>query len=212
MQIIPTILEKDFSVAREKILKVKNLVKWVQLDVIDGYFSSGKTFELELINSIEGTENILWETHLMVKDPIKWIKKSIFVNASRIIGQVEMMPDRNDFIKKIKDEGLDAGLAIDINTPIGEIPKETNLVLLLSRKSGFESFPFEEKIYKKISDLNRRRNDNGLAFKIGIDGGVNQTNIKKLEDCGADVAYCGSAVFSGNVEDNLKKINYVGKN
>jgi ribulose-phosphate 3-epimerase len=212
MQIIPTILEKNFSVAKDKILRVKNLVKWVQVDVIDGYFSNGKTFELELINSIEGVENILWETHLMVKDPIKWIRKSIFINASRIIGQVEMMPNINDFVKKVKDEGLEAGLAIDIETPIIEIPEETNLVLLLSRKAGFESFPFEEKIYKKIVDLNKQRIDRGLTFKIGIDGGVNQMNIKKLEDSGADIAYCGTSVFGGNVEDNLKKLNYVGKN
>jgi ribulose-phosphate 3-epimerase len=148
----------------------------------------------------------------MVKDPIKWIKKSIFINASRIIGQIEMMPDTNDFIKKVKDEGLEAGLAIDIETPIIEIPEETNLVLLLSRKAGFDSFPFEEKIYKKIVDLNKQRIDRGLTFKIGIDGGVNQMNIKKLEDSGADIAYCGTSVFGGNVEDNLKKLNYVGKN
>jgi ribulose-phosphate 3-epimerase len=155
MQIIPTILEKNFSVAKDKILRVKNLVKWVQVDVIDGYFSNGKTFELELINSIEGVENILWETHLMVKDPIKWIRKSIFINASRIIGQVEMMPNINDFVKKVKDEGLEAGLAIDIETPIIEVPEETNLVLLLSRKAGFEPFPFDEKIYKKINPASK---------------------------------------------------------
>ena len=210
MQIIPTILEKEFGVAKDKILRVNNLVKWIQLDVIDGYFSNGKTFELELVNSIEGVENILWETHLMVKDPIKWIKKSLFINASRIIGQIEMMPSVDDFINKVKDEGLEAGLAMDINTPIIEIPEETNLVLLLSRKAGFESQPFDEKIYKKIDELNQQKNRRNLSFKIGIDGGVNQGNIKKLEDSGADIAYCGSSVFSGNVEDNLKKLNYVG--
>ncbi len=208
MQVIPTILEKDFEVAKQKILRVKDLVNWIQLDVIDGYFSEGKTFELELINSIEGLENNLLETHLMVKNPIKWVQKSIFINTSRIIGQVEMMESKEDFVKKVRDEGLEAGLAIDIETPIIKIPKETNLVLLLSRKSGFKSYPFEEKIYKKISELNELKNNDGLIFKIGIDGGVNQTNIEKLKNCGVDIAYCGNSIFSGNVEDNLKKLNY----
>ena len=62
MQIIPTILEKDFDQAQEKILAVKNLVKRIQIDVIDGVFSFGKTFELELINRIANTDNILWQT------------------------------------------------------------------------------------------------------------------------------------------------------
>ena len=53
------------------------------------------------------------------------------------------------------------------------------------------------------------REKNGLRFLIGVDGGINVDNIKKLEDIGIDVAYCGGAVFNGKVEDNLKRLNYV---
>ncbi len=212
MQVVPTILEKDFNVAREKILRVVDLVSWLQLDVIDGQFTPGKTFELELVNSVERTENVLWETHLMVKDPVKWIEKSMFVNVCRIIGHVEMMPNRDTFIEKIKNEGLEAGLAFDVNTEIGNIPEETDLILLMARKAGFGSFPFDEGIYKKIEDLRKFRDEKGLHFVIGIDGGVNLLNIKKLEECGAGIAYCGSAIFNGNVKDNLENLNNVGKN
>jgi ribulose-phosphate 3-epimerase len=212
MQIAPTILEKDFNIAREKILKVKNLVDWIQLDVIDGQFTLGKTFELELINKIEEIEGVLWETHLMVKDPIKWIEKSIFVNASRIIGHVEMMPDREAFIKKVKDEGVGAGLAFDVDTEIDNIPQETDLILLMSRKVGFGNFPFDERIYERIKKAVDIRGKIGSNFVIGIDGGVNETNIEKLENAGAEIGYCGSAVFNGNVKDNLEKLKNAGKN
>lgn len=208
MQVIPTILEKNFSEAEIKILAVKNLVKRIQIDVTDGVFNFGKTFELELINRIENTDNILWETHLMVKEPINWIEKSIYVNATRIIGQVEMMSDREEFVNKIKDAGLEAGLAFDIETEISQIPEETDIVLLLGRKSGFGNWPMENKVYEKINELIRHREEMGLEFLIGVDGGVNSNNIKKLEDIGVDVVYCGGAVFNGNVEDNLKKLNY----
>lgn len=210
MQIVPTILEKDFGLAKEKILKVNGLVSWMQLDVIDGQFTPGKTFELELVNSIDGVENVLWETHLMVKDPIKWIEKSIFVNASRIIGHVEMMPDRNQFVEKIKDKGLEAGLAFDVETELKDIPEETDLILLMARKAGFGSFPFDERIFQKVENLRRFREENGLRFVIGIDGGVNLSNIKKLEECGAGIAYCGGAIFNGNVKDNLENLNNAG--
>ncbi len=212
MQIAPTILEKDFNVGKEKILKVNGLVNWVQLDVIDGQFTDGKTFELELVNAIEDVENILWETHLMVKDPIKWVEKSIFVNASRIIGHVEMMPDRESFIKRVKDEGVEAGLAFDVDTEIENIPQETDLVLLMSRKVGFGNFPFDERIYERIKKAVEIRERIGSNFVIGIDGGVNETNIEKLERAGASIGYCGSAVFNGNVKDNLERLNNVGKN
>jgi len=212
MQIIPTILEKDFNKASEKILQVKDLVDWIQLDVIDGQFTFGKTFELELVNSIEGMENMLWETHLMVKDPIKWVEKSIFVNACRIIGQVEMMSDRKYFIEKVKDKGIEAGLAFDIDTEIDEIPEGTDLVLLLGRKAGFASFPFEEKIYERINKLIKIKEEANLDFIIGIDGGVNEMNIKKLKNLGVEIAYCGNAIFNGNVKDNLEKLKNASKN
>lgn len=209
MQVIPTILEKNFTEAELKVLAVKNLVKRIQIDVIDGTFSFGKTFELELINKIEGTDNVLWETHLMVKEPINWIEKSIHINATRIVGQVEMMSDREKFINKVKDAGLEAGLAFDIETKIEEIPEETDVVLLLGRKSGFGSYPIDNKVYKKIEELVNLKKERDLDFLIGVDGGINEDNIKKLEDIGVDIAYCGGAIFNGKVEDNLKRLNYV---
>ena len=132
MIIIPTILEKDFSLAEIKIKLIKDLSRWIQIDVIDGFFSDGKSFELELLNKLEKEiQSNLLEIHLMVKEPIKWIEKCNFVGACRIIGQVEEMENREEFIEKIKDMGIEAGLAFDVNTEIKEIPKETDAILLM---------------------------------------------------------------------------------
>lgn len=212
MQVIPTILEKNFAEAERKILAVKNFAKWIQLDVIDGEFSFGKTFELELINKIEQTENVLWDVHLMVKEPKNWINKCGYINASRIIGQVEMMADKDYFIKTIKDFGLESGLAYNISTDIGDIPRETDMVLLLGREAGFDPKSFDNTVFEKIKKLKLIRQEKKLDFKIGVDGGVNENNIEQLKKEGIEVAYCGAAVFNGNVENNIKKLNYVGKN
>jgi len=212
MQIIPTILEKDFSQAERNILMAKDYFKWIQIDVIDGYFSFGKTFELELVNKINQVDDILWDIHLMVKEPKNWIRKCEYVNASRVIGQIEMMTDADYFIKTIKDLGLEAGLAFDIETEIGKIPQETDLVLLLGRKAGFDSQPFCEKVFEKITKLKKIKKDKGLNFKIGVDGGINEKNIDSIKDQEIDIAYCGGAIFNGIVEDNIKKIKHVSKN
>ena len=213
MIVIPTILEKDFSLAEIKIRLIKDRSRWIQIDVIDGFFSDGKSFELELLNKIEKEiQNNLLDIHLMVKEPIKWIEKCNFVGASRIIGQVEMMNDRQKFVENIKDMGLETGLAFDVETEIEDIPKETDLVLLMGRKSGFKSVEFEEKVYKKIEKLVELRENKKMDFKIGVDGGIDEEIIKKLKIIGADIAYCGGAVFSGNVSNNWDKLNYVSSN
>lgn len=211
MQIIPTIFDKDFEKASVKISLIKDKFRWIQIDVTDGFFNDGKSFELELLNKLE-IENNLIEIHLMVKEPIKWIEKCNFVGATRIIGQVEMMSDRIKFVDEIKSEGLEAGLAFDINTEVDEIPEETDLVLLMGRKSGFGVADFEEKVIGKIKNLDEFRKESGFDFKIGVDGGVNEEVIKKIQAVGADIGYCGGAIFNGNIDENFSKLNYVSKN
>ncbi|MFA6463318.1 MAG: hypothetical protein WCT51_04755, partial [Candidatus Shapirobacteria bacterium] len=211
MQIIPTILEKDFSIAETKIKLIKDKTRWIQIDVIDGFFTEGKSFELELVNKIQKEiQNNLLEIHLMVKEPIKWIEKCNFVGASRIIGQVEKMSNREKFVEEIKDMGLEAGLAFDVETEVGEIPFETDLILLMGRKAGFKVVEFDEKILKKIEALVNLRKEKEMNFEIGIDGGVDFETIKKIKNIGVEIAYCGGAIFNGMVDDNFEKLKYVG--
>jgi ribulose-phosphate 3-epimerase len=160
----------------------------------------------------EETENVLWEIHLMVKEPKNWIEKCNFVNASRIIGQTEMMADRETFVNEIKNLGLEAGLAFDLESEIKEIPDETDVVLLMSRKAGFGSQEFDNRVLEKIKKLKKIREEKGLKFLIGVDGGINENNIGKLSKEEVDVAYCGGAIFNGMVEDNFKKLKYASEN
>lgn len=208
MQIVPAILEKEFSKVEFKLNQIKDFSNRVQIDVIDSIFSFGKTFNLELLSKTEvDINNMLLDIHLMVKEPIKWLQKCFFVGATRVIGQVEMMSNRNDFVNKTIEIGMEAGLAFDIDTEIDEIPNETDLVLLMARKSGFETFELNEKIWEKIEKAKKIKKENNLKFKIGIDGGVNFENIGKFKNAGVDILYCTSAVFNGNVSDNLDKLN-----
>jgi ribulose-phosphate 3-epimerase len=189
MQIIPTVLEKDFSEAEKRITNVMDRSSWLQIDVTDNIFTLGKTFELELLTKVEvSLNNNLIDIHLMVKEPKNWLKKAFFAGASRIIGQVEMMGDREEFVKTIKDEGVEAGLAFDIETEADDnIPEDTDVILLMGRKAGFGSFELDERVFKKIELIKKLERD----IRIGVDGGINLVNIKRLEDAGVDIAYCG---------------------
>ena len=212
MQIIPTVLTNDFIEAEQRIKQLVEYAKWIQIDVIDGSFCPFKTFELELLNKLDVTKTILWDVHLMVKEPEKWLEKCLFIGASRVTGQVEMMSDREKFVDEIKNMGVDVGLSFDVDTEIENIPKETDLVLLMGRKSGFQSTKFDEKIYKKITKLVEFKKNKKMDFEIGIDGGLNEEIIKKIKVVGTDIAYCGGIIFNGNVINNWEKINYASNN
>lgn len=213
MIIVPTILEQQFDLAQFKIRLIKDKTRWIQIDVIDGVFLKEKTFETELLKKLEKElENNLLEAHLMVKEPIKWVEKCNFVGITRVIGQVEMMSSREEFVEKVKDIGMEAGLAIDIDTEIGEIPKETDLVLLMGRKAGFGSMKINKNIYKKIKELIKIKEKEDLDFEIGVDGGITLEEIDKIKKTGINIAYCGGAIFNGMVDDNWEKLNYASKN
>jgi ribulose-phosphate 3-epimerase len=188
MIIIPTILEKDPIMAEERWGDIKSKTRWVSLDVIDGVFSYGRTFDLEQVRKIFPDDNKLVEVHLMVKEPIGWINKTIEAGASRIIGQVEMMSDKSSFVAKAKEEGLEAGLGWDIETEFDpkEVPPETDVVLFMARKSGFEPQPVDDKVWIKIKAAKK------AGFRVGVDGGINKKIADKLEEEGVDIAYVGS--------------------
>ncbi len=183
MQIIPTIFEKEFRKAEEKIQALKKFTKWMQIDVTDDVFTPGKTFELELLSKIEMEEIVLWDIHLMVKEPEKWLKKCEFIGASRVTGQVEMMSNPENFVNQVKDMGMEAGLAFDVDTPLIEIPFDTDLILLMGRKAGLKESLFEKRILEKISG----------EKKFAVDGGVNKDNIEQIRNAGVEIVYSGSA-------------------
>ena len=207
MEIIPAIMENNFEKADIKLGRTLILGPWVQIDVVDNVFCEGRTFELELLTKSEWDLNSkLFDLHLLVKEPINWIEKGIFVSANRIIGQVEMMSSREDFVVKIKESGIEAGLGFDIETELGEIPEETDVVLLMGRKAGFGGEEMDERIWEKIKRLREIQKNDKYLFRIGVDGGVNKKNIGKLKEAGVDIFYCTSAIFDGEIESNYLEL------
>jgi len=204
MIIIPTTgLKKDFFEAEARISLVKDSSRWIQVDVCDNIFTPGKTFELELLNKLSfNADNILWDIHLMVKEPWDWIEKCLFIGANRITAQVEMMTDREKFVKTVKDEGLEVGLAFDIGTKVDNIPEETDEILLMGRKAGFEVHLLDERVYKKIEILRQAQDKKEKQFLIAVDGGVTKENIIKLEKLGIDIVYSEINYFDLNGKNN----------
>ncbi len=185
MIIIPTIgLKNNFTDVEARITEVMSTSKWIQIDVCDGEFANGKTFELELINKLAfPTEDMLWDVHLMVKEPINWVEKCHSIGASRVIGQIEMMSDSKAFLEKVKGDGIEAGLAFDIETPIETISGDWDIILLMGRKAGWGYFEFEKVTLEKITKVKK------MGYRVAVDGGVDVDNMAMIEKSGADIVY-----------------------
>jgi len=188
MQIIPTTNPQvDFGRVEARLSSVKDTTTWIQIDVTDGVLVKPVSFPLELLNRSDLIlEKNIFDIHLMVKNPINWINKCLHVQASRVIGQVEAMSNRETFISAVKDQGLEAGLAFDANTPLDfDIPLDTDLILLMGRSMGFDPLPLDDRIFAKIKKLKDKK------YKVAIDGGATPDNLPQFISAGVDIIYSG---------------------
>jgi len=209
MKIIPTILTSSRDDLEKKLDFLSGKIDWVQIDVIDGKFADNKTFPIEWLNDYHDKE-LFWDIHLMVKNPFGWVARCDSILAERVVGHIEFMDNQLEFIERVASEGIQPGLAIDLETPLEKINKEAfrqiEEILILTVKAGFSGQSFDERAIGKINKLVGLREELKANFKIAVDGGVNKENLSLIEEAGVDVAYMGTAfwAFPDGTEDLLQ--------
>ncbi len=207
IQIIPAILTNDFRQFEEIVSRCEGLVDRVQIDVIDGVFVNNKTVDLTLLTNLETELNL--DFHLMVKEPINWVEKSIRAGADRIIGQIEQMGSQVEFVGKVQEVGASVGLAVDIETPISSLDptilNNLDVVLVMAYPAGFGGQKFDKKALSKIKELDEIRVRDDTPYKICLDGGQTLLTIDDVHASGADEAVIGRRLFEGDLEQNLEK-------
>ncbi|MBL7078158.1 hypothetical protein ISS42_00680 [Candidatus Shapirobacteria bacterium] len=206
MKIIPVILTNSSPDLEKKINFLEGKTDWVQIDVTDSKFGGEATFPLEWLGQYQDKQ-FFWDIHLMVDNPFAWVEKCNLIIAQRVIGQIELMNDQLDFLDRVESEGMEAGLAVDLATPLERIDQEVfwrcSVILLLGVKAGRGGQEFEKSCLKKIRRLMEMREELKADFAIGVDGGINKNNLLEIQEAGADIAFAGSAIW--NREIKLKK-------
>ena len=199
-KIVPVILTKTFQEFKEKLTRVQGLVDRVQVDIIDGQFTNNQTIGVE---EIINPNNVQLDIHLMVNEPIYWVEKCRKIGTSLVVGQIEKMSSQKKFLEIVKMGNMQAGLGLDLNTNLEEIDKEVipqiDHILLMSVKAGFSGQEFDDQVLEKIK---RARKLVGKSIEVGVDGGINEANIKKVVKAGANVLYLSSALWRA---DNMKR-------
>lgn len=205
IEVIPTIIAKDFQELREKIKRVEPYVEWAQLDVMDGKFVDNLTWDKSAdLEKLEIKLNL--EVHLMVENPENMIGEWIESRAKRLIVHFESSRKIKEVIKRIKDANLGAGLAINPQTPIEVVDDfilDLDLILVMTVEPGRGGQKLIEDTLVKI----KRLRDVYPNVKIEADGGINLETAPKAVRAGADTLAIGSAIFgSRDIEKTINEL------
>ncbi len=198
MKISPSILSADFKDLVKSINKV-NKASYLHIDVMDGVFVPNISFGQGIQKQIRPCfKDIIFDTHLMIIDPIKYIKDFVDAGSNFITFHIEAKSNIKDTIDLIHSLGAKAGLSIKPNTSWSElIPylNDIDLVLVMSVEPGFGGQKFMPNSLEKIEELKKYRDYHNLNYLISVDGGINNETYKLVEEAGTDLAVMGSYLF-----------------
>lgn len=212
-KIAPSILSADFgNLSRDCEIVNKSNADWFHLDVMDGLFVPNISFGMPIVSSIRKMTKKPLDVHLMIIEPERYIDKFIEIGSNILTVHIEATSEMDKILDKIKDSSIKSGIAINPVTPINKLEDYINkvdLVCLMGVHAGFGGQKFIEKTFDRLIELKSLINSKNSSAVIEIDGGVNNTNSKKLVSLGADILVAGSYIFKSsdinNAIDSLKK-------
>lgn len=200
----PSLLSADFSDLSGAIKKIENDGgSIVHIDVMDGQFVPQITYGQPVIKSIRKLTDLPFDVHLMVEKPEFMVDSFAEAGADWITFHYESTVHIDRLANHIHDLGKKCGISIVPSTPVSflsQILHLVDLVLVMSVNPGFGGQSFIPYTLDKISELKKFREENGLDFKISVDGGVNEKNFAEIAAAGADILVSGSSFFSGKLK------------
>lgn len=211
VQVIPAILATTPDQFKENLAKISSTPSLkggvLHLDFMDGEFVQNRSIILEDLKDIEIKFNK--EAHLMVNKPLGWIEQLKNLGFQRVIFHLESEDDTNEVTEKIKNLGMEVGIAINPETPVAKLApfmSKINKVQLMLIHPGFQGQPILAETLEKIAEVKKLKTENGYNFTIAVDGHVNSDDVKKIVKKGAEHLVSGSYLLKGDIDENLEKI------
>lgn len=204
-----SILDSDFSCMKDTLLMLTRArVDCIHFDVMDGNFVPNLTFGAKIIKPLRKLSGLTFDTHLMIKNPEKYIQDFINTGSDIITIHYEATKNIKKIIKKIKKQGIKVGISIKPKTPVNVLKNYLSyidIILIMSVEPGFGGQKFMESMLQKVKYLKNIRILKKYKYLIEIDGGINLNTAPAAIKAGVDILVVGNAIFSS--ENPIKTID-----
>lgn len=198
-KLAPSILAADFTRLGEQVRAVDEAgAQYIHLDVMDGAFVPSISFGMPVIKSLREITDKVFDVHMMVEDPGRYVEDMRRSGADLITVHAEACTHLDRVVNQIKEGGMRAGVAVNPATPLSVLDPilgELDMVLIMTVNPGFGGQKFIPYTMEKIRSLRRILTERGLAADIQVDGGISSANVREVLEAGANVFVAGSAVF-----------------
>ena len=197
--IAPSVLAADFAQLGEEVRRVEDAgANFLHLDVMDGIFVPNITFGAPVISALRRSTGLIFDVHLMIKDPQRYIDDFVKAGADIITVHYESCDDPLSVIRQIRRQDIKVGVSVSPKTPaqvLLPLLDEVDMILVMTVEPGFGGQKFMPDMLDKVRLLRKEIIRRKLNVDIEVDGGISEDNAALVSEAGANVLVAGSAIF-----------------